>query len=86
MKERLQRRAGWALLVAVALALWLGVIAPRRGAGSDDRVREVIAAVPGAPASQLLPQLTPAQERTRFALVAIAAAVAVAALTWKRRA
>ncbi|MCA2995819.1 hypothetical protein [Gemmatimonas sp.] len=81
---------GWsryALLgAAVLLALWLGVFGPRGGAGSDDKVRDVIAAVPGAPHSAGLPSLSQDEERMRFAVVAVAAAIVFGVFIGRSRA
>jgi len=68
------------------VALWFGVFSPRRGAGSDDRVREVIAAVPNAPHSVAMPSLSPEEERVRSAVVAVVAAIALGAFIGRRRA
>lgn len=68
------------------MALWVGVFAPRRGKGSDDRVRDVIAAVPGAPQSEVIPALSPSEERLRFAVVAVVAAIAFGVLVGRSRA
>jgi hypothetical protein len=69
-----------ALLASIVLVLWFGVFAPRRGAGSDDRVREQLAPVPHAPESGVMPRLSAEQEHTRFAVVAVLAAGALLGL------
>lgn len=74
------------LLLGIAIALGIGVVAPRRGPGSDDRVREVLPVILDAPESAWLPTLTPAQERRRFGLVAVVAAGALVLLLRNRRA
>ncbi|MCA2984700.1 MAG: hypothetical protein ACK6DR_05910 [Gemmatimonas sp.] len=80
MSHVAQRRARVALLAGIVLALWFGVFTPRRGTGSDDRVREAIAAVPHAPESRVMPRLSAEEERRRFAVVALLAAGALVGL------
>jgi hypothetical protein len=75
-----------ALWLGIVLALTIGVVMPRRGPGSDDRVRDVLTEIPQAPESRWMPTLTPSQERWRFGLVAVVAAWAVVLLLRQRRA